>query len=80
MARREFDEFEAVSAMVPSPEGYDAAIAVKPLHFAGSPTFHKVLAGQKFKTALEADQAANQQLARLIGVDAEGQLVFPASN
>lgn len=77
MARREFDEFEAVSAMVPGPQGYDAAIAVKPLHFPGSPTFHKVLAGQKFKTALEADQAATQELTRLTGVDADGQPVFP---
>jgi hypothetical protein len=76
MARKELNDFEAVSAMVPGDGGYDAAIAVKALGAGGAPTFHKVLDGQKFKTAHDADQAATEELARLIEIDAEGSLVF----
>jgi hypothetical protein len=78
MARKEFTDVEAVSAVVPGEGGYDAAIAVKAHHAGGAPRFHRVLAGQKFKTAHEADQAATQELARLIDVDADGELVFAA--
>ncbi|MFY0994473.1 hypothetical protein ACOQNR_07745, partial [Pseudomonas juntendi] len=52
MARREFPQFEAVSAMVPAEGGgYHAAIAVKALGMGGAPRFHKVLDGQVFKGA-----------------------------
>ncbi|QKZ06579.1 hypothetical protein [Pseudomonas eucalypticola] len=76
MARREFEHFEAVSAVVPGEEGYSAAIAVKALGAGGAPRFHKVLAGRTFKTALQADNAACDELARLVAVDAEGELVW----
>ena len=75
MARREFEHFEAVSAVVPDEEGCSAAIAVKALGVGGAPRFHKVLAGSIFKTALQADNAACDELARLVAVDAEGELV-----
>ncbi|UZE30537.1 hypothetical protein [Pseudomonas asplenii] len=74
MARREFAQFEAVSAAVRGEAGYNAAIAVKALGGLEPPRFHKVLTDQTFKTALDADQAAEQELARLIDVDAEGEL------
>jgi hypothetical protein len=35
-----------------------------------------VLQDQKFKTALEADQAAVEELERLIDVTPEGELMF----
>lgn len=76
MARKEFNGFEAVSAMVPGEDGYDAAIAVKALGAGGAPIFHRVLAGQKFKTAHEADVAASAELERLASIDAEGELSF----
>ncbi|SEN12634.1 hypothetical protein SAMN04487857_110103 [Pseudomonas sp. ok272] len=76
MARKEFDQFEAVSAAVRGDAGYNAAIAVKALGGPGAPRFHKVLIDQTFKTALEADQAAEQQLAHLSGVDEEGELLW----
>ncbi|HEX8596006.1 MAG TPA: hypothetical protein VF682_22410 [Pseudomonas sp.] len=76
MARKEFQYFEAVTAMVPGEGGYDAAIAVKALHAGGAPTFHRVLNGQKFKTAHDADLAATEELARLIDIDVEGNPVF----
>jgi hypothetical protein len=76
MARKEFKEVEAVSAVMPGEGGYSAAIAVKGLHAGGAPRFHRVLAGQTFKTAHEADLAAAEELARLVDVDAEGELVF----
>ena len=76
MARKEFQDFEAVTAMVPGESGYDAAIAVKALHAGGAPVFHRVLDGQKFKTAHDADLAATAELARLSNIDAEGNLVF----
>lgn len=76
MARRELDGYEAVSAAVPGEDGYDAAIAVKAQGAGGAPIFHRVLAGQKFKTALQADVAATDELARLTAIDAEGGLSF----
>ncbi|WP_426140361.1 hypothetical protein [Pseudomonas sp. DWP3-1-2] len=76
MARKEFQRFEAVTAVVPGEGGYDAAIAVKALHEGGAPEFHRVLNGQKFKTAHEADLAAAGELERLIDIDADGNPVF----
>lgn len=76
MARRELDGFEAVSAAVPGDDGYDAAIAVKAQGAGGAPIFHRVLPGQKFNTALLADIAATEELARLAAIDAEGGLSF----
>ncbi|EIK98142.1 hypothetical protein PMM47T1_02714 [Pseudomonas sp. M47T1] len=76
MARREFQHFEAVSAAVPGEGGYSAAIAVKELGAGGAPRFHKVLADSTFTTALTADQAACDELARLTDVDANGELVW----
>ncbi|WP_095106540.1 hypothetical protein [Pseudomonas sp. Irchel 3E20] len=78
MARREFAQFEAVSAAVRGEEGYHAAIAVKGLGASGAPRFHKVLAEQTFNTALAADEAAEQSLALLGDVDDEGELVWRA--
>ena len=75
MARKEFAHHEAVSALVRDEEGgYSAAIAVKALDGMGAPRFHKVLEGQTFKTADDADDAAAAQLVRLVDVDEEGQL------
>ncbi|SDU84291.1 hypothetical protein SAMN05216202_0429 [Pseudomonas mucidolens] len=80
MARKEFAHHEAVSALVREDEGgYSAAIAVKALDGMGAPRFHKILEGQKFKTADDADQAAAQQLERLIDIDAEGLLAWTAT-
>lgn len=76
MARKEFDAFEAVSAVVPGEGGYSAAIAVKALGAGGAPRFHKVLAGQTFKTALDADDAAVGELARLNGVSDDAELIW----
>ncbi|AMB85933.1 hypothetical protein AWM79_11725 [Pseudomonas agarici] len=74
MARKEFAQFEAVSAAVRGEAGYSAAIAVKALGGFDAPRFHKILQDQTFKTALAADQAAEQALAGLIDVDAKGEL------
>lgn len=74
MARRVFEGFEAVSAVVPGEGGYSAAIAVKGQGATGAPTFHKVLPGQTFKTASDADDAACAELKRLSGVNADGEL------
>lgn len=76
MARREFSQFEAVSAAVRGEEGYSAAIAVKGLGVSGAPRFHKVLDGQVFKTALAADEAACAELERLKDVSDDAELVW----
>lgn len=78
MARKELSGFEAVSAVVPGDGGYDAAIAVKALGAGGAPVFHRVLPGQKFKTAHDADVAASNELMRLIDIDVQGGLSFNA--
>lgn len=76
MARKELEAFEAVSAVVPGEGGYSAAIAVKALGAGGAPRFHKVLPGQTFTTALDADDAATLELERLQGVSDDGELVW----
>ena len=79
MARKQFAHHEAVSAVVPGESGYSAAVAVKALDGMVAPRFHKILDGQTFKTAPDADDAATAQLARLIGVDEEGQLTWASA-
>lgn len=74
MARKQFSQYEAVSAVVPGDGVYRAAIAVKTLDGGGAPRFHKVLDGQTFKTAHDADVAACEVLEQLADVDDEGQL------
>lgn len=76
MARKEFAHHEAVSAVVPGEGGYSAAVAVKALDGMGAPRFHKILDGQTFNTASDADDAAALQLERLVDVDEEGQLAW----
>ncbi|AXP07234.1 MULTISPECIES: hypothetical protein [Pseudomonas] len=77
MARKAFETFEAVSAVVPNEGGgYHAAIATKAIGGSGAPRFNKVLEEQTFKTATEADDAAAVQLTHLKGVDDEGGLVW----
>ena len=76
MARKAFETFEAVSAVVPREGGYYAAIATKAIGGAGAPRFNKLLEEQTFKTAREADEAAALQLTHLKGVDEEGGLVW----
>ena len=76
MARKAFETFEAVSAVVPGEGGYHAAIAVKALGGSGAPRFHKVLEGQTFKTANEADLAAAKELTRLKDVKEDTDLLW----
>jgi hypothetical protein len=76
MARKAFDHFEAVSAVVPGEGGYHAAIAVKAIGGTGAPRFHKVLEGQIFKTANEADLAAAKELTRLKDVKEGADLLW----
>jgi len=80
MARKEFEQFEAVSAVVPVQMGvagaYHAAIAVKALYEGGAPRFHTVSNEQVFATATAADAAAQEQLERLRDVTADGELVW----
>ncbi|EPA94843.1 hypothetical protein F6476_24600 [Pseudomonas umsongensis] len=76
MARKAFEHFEAVSAVVPGEGGYHAAIAVKALGGSGAPRFHKVLEGQTFKTAHEADDAAAKELTRLKDVKENTDLLW----
>ena len=77
MARKAFETFEAVSAVVPKEGGgYYAAIATKAIGGSGAPRFNKVLEKQVFETATKADEAAAVQLTHLQGVDDEGGLVW----
>jgi hypothetical protein len=77
MARKAFETFEAVSAVVPREGGgYHAAIATKAIGGSGAPRFNKVLEEQTFETATKADEAAAVELTRLKGVDEEGGLVW----
>ncbi|WPO99096.1 hypothetical protein SFA35_21200 [Pseudomonas sp. HR96] len=76
MARKVFQQYEAVSAVVPGEGGYSAAIAVKALVDGGAPRFHRILDEQRFKTADDADQAASARLDALRDVDDEGELVW----
>ncbi|AVX90772.1 hypothetical protein FCH79_03635 [Pseudomonas koreensis] len=80
MARKEFEHFEAVSAVVPvelgGNKGYHAAIAVKALVDGGAPRFHKLLGDQVFPGAIAADEAAINELDRLKGVTDDAELIW----
>lgn len=76
MARKVFEHHEAVSAVVPEAGSYRAAIAIKALQGGGAPRFHKVLDGQSFATAHEADGAAAEVLSTLARVDEDGEPMF----
>ncbi|MET0847695.1 MAG: hypothetical protein ABWY46_16025 [Pseudomonas sp.] len=76
MARKAFDHFEAVSAVVPVEGGYNAAIAVKAIDGTGTARFHTVLEGQIFKTANEADLAAAKELTHLKDVKENTDLLW----
>jgi hypothetical protein len=76
MARKAFETFEAVSAVVPREGGYYAAIATKAIGGSGAPRFNKLLEEQTFKTAKEADEAAAMQLTHLKDVGEEGELIW----
>jgi hypothetical protein len=76
MARKAFEHFEAVSAVIPGEGGYHAAIAVKAIGGTGAPRFNKVLEGQIFKTANEADLAAAKELTRLKDVKEDADLLW----
>lgn len=78
MARKVFEHHEAVSAVVPEAGRYRAAIAVKALQGGGAPCFHKVLDGQSFATAHQADAAAADVLVTLANVDEDGEPRFAA--
>ena len=80
MARKEFEHFEAVSAVVPvelgGNKGYHAAIAVKALVDGGAPRFHKLLNEHVFPGAIAADAAATEELERLQGVTDDAELIW----
>ncbi|MBZ9782457.1 hypothetical protein K9857_13015 [Pseudomonas sp. REP124] len=76
MARKAFEHFEAVSAVVPREGGYYAAIATKAIDGSGAPRFNKLLEEQTFKTAMAADEAAALQLTHLKGVSEDGGLIW----
>ena len=76
MARKAFETFEAVSAVVPREGGYYAAIATKAIGGSGAPRFHKLLEEQTFTTAYEADEAAALELVKLKGVSEDGDLIW----
>ncbi|MHC8365560.1 hypothetical protein ACYZT9_06655 [Pseudomonas sp. ZT5P21] len=76
MARKAFETFEAVSAVVPREGGYYAAIATKQTGGSGAPRFNKLLEDQTFKTAKDADEAAALELTRLKGVGEDGELIW----
>ncbi|KAF2390515.1 MULTISPECIES: hypothetical protein [Pseudomonas] len=76
MARKAFETFEAVSAVVPREGGYNAAIATKAIGGTGAPRFNKVLEEQTFTTARDADEAAALALTKLKGVSEDGDLIW----
>lgn len=47
MARKEYNGFEVVSAVMPAEQGYNAAIAIKALGAGGAPRFHALLPDRK---------------------------------
>jgi hypothetical protein len=76
MARKAFETFEAVSAVVPREGGYYAAIATKAIGGSGAPRFNTLLEDQTFKTAKDADEAAALEMTRLRGVSEDGDLIW----
>lgn len=76
MARKHFQEFEAISSAMPAGADYEAVIAVKRRSDDSRPRFHRVGYGQRFHRLLDAEEVAEAALTKVVEVDSDGELIM----
>jgi len=76
MARKHFENFEAISSAVPAGDAFEAVIALKRRD--GDEHLHifKVANGRTYALASEAEAIAEAALTKVIEVSDEGQLIW----
>lgn len=76
MARKHFQNYEAISSAMPAGNDYEAVIGVKRRDDDSRPRFHVVGYGQRFHRVLEAEEVAEAALTKVLEVDEEGGLIM----
>lgn len=77
MARKHFENYEAISSAVPADDAFEAVIAVKRRDTDENARVFKVANGRRFDLASEADVAAEAALSKVREVnDDDGELIW----
>lgn len=76
MARKHFENHEAISSAVPASGGFEAVIAVKRRGTDGNARVFRVANGQRYDLASEADVAAEAALTKVREVSSDGELIW----
>jgi hypothetical protein len=76
MARKHFENYEAISSAVPAEDAFEAVIAVKRRGTDDDAHVFHVANGRRFDLASEADVAAEAALTKVREVSDEGELIW----
>ncbi|EWC41828.1 hypothetical protein [Stutzerimonas stutzeri] len=76
MARKHFENFEAISSAVPVENAFEAVIAVKRRDSDEHVQVFRIADGRRYDLASEADAIAEAALTKVIEVSDEGQLIW----
>ncbi|MCQ4311989.1 hypothetical protein NAV33_08825 [Pseudomonas stutzeri] len=76
MARKHFENYEAISSAVPADDAFEAVIAVKRRGTDEDAQVFHVANGRRFDLASEADVAAEAALTKVREVSDEGELIW----
>jgi hypothetical protein len=76
MARKHFQQYEAISSAMPAGNDYEAVIGVKRRGDDTRPRFHVVGYGQRFHRLTEAEEVAEAALTKVVEVDEDGGLIM----
>jgi len=76
MARKHFENHEAISSAVPSADGFEAVIAVKRRGTDENAHVFKVANGRRYDLASEADVAAEAALTKVREVSDQDELIW----
>ncbi|GEM_PF-51052 len=76
MARKHFENHEAISSAVPADDGFEAVIAVKRRDTDDTARVFKVANGRHYDLASEAEVAAEAALTKVREVSSDGELIW----
>ncbi len=76
MARKHFENHEAISSAVPAEDGFEAVIAVKRRGTDENAHVFTVANGRRYDLASEADVAAEAALTKVREVNDDGELIW----
>lgn len=76
MARKHFENYEAISSAVPADDAFEAVIALKRRGTDDNAHVIKVANGRRYDLASEADVAAEAALTKVREVSEDGELIW----